>query len=164
MNPFRPPSFLKRTSNWALLLLLAVPNGALSQTITNLIVLGSSINDGTTQRSTVTNLTLTLNQPALLSVESLLLRKLTASNTVSSTNLALTYNTTNGHARSTFPGLPGRTLSDGNYIASLSGQTVATNGTTRLDGNADGRPGDPFTFEFHRYFGDVNGDRDVDFW
>src|SRR5262249_62079604 len=51
-------------------------------------------------------------------------------------------------------------LIDGDYqLRALANQVT---GAGPLDGNNDGFGGDDYTFNFHRLFGDVNGDRDVD--
>jgi Dockerin type I domain len=131
------------------------------------IVLQQLINDGSPQRSTVTNLTLVFNTNVVLSPASFLIRKLT-NGYVNPTNLAFRYDAANNKATWTFPGFPGGSLPDGNYTATLLANGATNASGNRLDGNADGRPGDSYTFGFFRYFGDYDGDRDVDsadsFW
>lgn len=61
----------------------------------------------------------------------------------------------------------GGSLVDGNYRLTVDAAMVSAGGM-RLDGNRDGAGGDPYVFgdaeadAFFRYFGDSDGDRDVD--
>ena len=128
------------------------------------VVLYRMVNDGTPQRSAVTNLSAVFNTGVSITPSNLLLRRLGDAAPVHPTNFALTYDAVSNKATWTFPGLPGRSLPDGNYAAAILANTVSNAAGVRLDGNADGRPGDPFVFDVFRYFGDWNGDRDIDFW
>jgi len=51
-------------------------------------------------------------------------------------------------------------LADGNYTLTIFGSQVS--GVGQLDGNGDGIGGDDYVFNFHRLFGDGNGDKRVD--
>src|SRR5262249_1036291 len=51
-------------------------------------------------------------------------------------------------------------LIDGDYQLRVLASHVS--GAGPLDGNNDGFAGDDYTFSFHRFFGDTDGDRDVD--
>ena len=57
---------------------------------------------------------------------------------------------------------PATSFANGNYRATLKSMTVFDNLGRPLDGDGDGVPGDEYNFEFHRFFGDSDGDRDVD--
>ena len=62
-----------------------------------------------------------------------------------------------------FPAQSGRAmLPEGNYRATLVSMTVYDAAGRPLDGDRDGVGGDEYSFEFHRLFGDADGDRDVD--
>jgi hypothetical protein len=64
-------------------------------------------------------------------------------------------------------GIIGGSLADGNYLLTVAADHVFASGF-KLDGNRDGTPNDNFTFgaaavdKFFRFFGDQDGDRDVD--
>jgi hypothetical protein len=61
----------------------------------------------------------------------------------------------------TFPGTTAGSLADGNYSLRVLGSQISTGGVL-LDGDGDGVPGGDAVVQFHRYFGDANGDRRVD--
>jgi hypothetical protein len=52
-------------------------------------------------------------------------------------------------------------LADGRYTLTVLSSQVSINGLA-LDGDGDGTPGGNRVFQFHRYYGDVNGDEHVD--
>ena len=54
-------------------------------------------------------------------------------------------------------------LADGNYIATLAGDSVGLPGGGLLDGNGDSLGGDDFTTQFFQLRGDANRDRVVDY-
>ena len=57
----------------------------------------------------------------------------------------------------------GGSLGDGNYVATLRAARVMDAAGNPLDGNRDGVGADDYRFDFFRYYGDLDGDRDVDF-
>jgi hypothetical protein len=63
-----------------------------------------------------------------------------------------------------FPGLPGGSLTDGEYTLEVLDNLVSAGGVP-LDGDDDGLPGGNYNFGndqgFFRLFGDINGDRTV---
>jgi hypothetical protein len=61
----------------------------------------------------------------------------------------------------TFPTLLGGSLADGNYTLTVFGNQISAGGVP-LDGDGDAVPGGNAAFQFFRYFGDTNGDRQVD--
>ena len=158
------PGFFATGLLWLLIALLALPPSLLCAQSSPPVVVRQIVNDGSPQRSAVTNFALTFSTNVAVTVSNLVLRNLATGTPIDPTNYALAYNPTNRQATYTFPGLPGRSLPQGNYIAALLANTVADPAGQRLDGNADGRPGDPYFFDLFRHFGDWNGDRDVDFW
>jgi len=62
-----------------------------------------------------------------------------------------------------FPSLLGASLPDGNYRATLSGAGISDAAGNLLIPAGDAEPGEDLIFELFRYYGDINGDRDVDF-
>ena len=56
----------------------------------------------------------------------------------------------------------GNSLQDGNWRLTLNGAFIITSTGQQYDGDADGNPGGNYVFNFHRLFGDANGDRTVD--
>jgi hypothetical protein len=76
--------------------------------------------------------------------------------------ISLTYDHANGLGRLAFPGLLGGSLPDGNYYVTVGGSGVTDAAGNWLDGNANGVGGGDYHFTFFRYFGDADGDRDVD--
>ena len=53
----------------------------------------------------------------------------------------------------------GNSLPDGNYTIKIKASTVYDLAGNALDGNSDGTGGDDYVMQFHRYYGDLNGDR-----
>ncbi|NLF32954.1 MAG: hypothetical protein GX591_18975 [Planctomycetes bacterium] len=119
-------------------------------------VIASIIGDGTPQRSVVTQLALQFNEDvsASLTVGDLSLVNLDTAVAVSPASMALAYNAATNTAVWTFPGLPGGTLADGNYTATLPAASVADAAGNTMAAD--------FTLDFFRFFGDSDGDRDVD--
>ena len=73
------------------------------------------------------------------------------------------YNAAANTATWAFPFQAGRPmLPEGNYRATLQSMTVYDAAGKPLDGDTDGVGGDEYNFTFHRFFGDSDGDRDVD--
>jgi len=123
------------------------------------------VNDGTTQRSRVTSLVVTFDQPAALPVnpaDGFQLKR-------QSDNAAvLLAGSVAGNAVTlTFTGGPldFGSLADGRYTLTVLASKIAN-----LDGNSDGTPGDDYTLagdpasapKLFRLFGDNDGDGDVD--
>jgi hypothetical protein len=124
----------------------------------SLVVTNLQFNGGAAQRSTVTSIGFVFNEglaSSSVTNASLTLLNLNSNLTIGSTNLAVTYDATTNRLTWTFPGLTGGSLPDGNYSGVLSAAgLISTNGDLLA---AD------YTFTFFRYFGDSEGDRDVDF-
>ena len=128
-------------------------------------VLSVQINDGLAQRSMVTNITVQFssNVSASLGSDDLRLRNLNTNEMIAPADMAVDYDVTNQTARFTFPGLTstGRSLANGNHAAMLVASGITDDSGQQLDGNGDGAGGDSYLFEFFRWFGDLDGDRDV---
>jgi hypothetical protein len=121
------------------------------------VVTNLQFNGGTAQRSTVTNIAFIFSEGLAASSTnaSLTLSNLNSNLTIAATNLAVTYDATTNRLTWTFPGLTGGSLPDGNYSGVLrAAGLISTNGDLLA---AD------YPFSFFRYFGDSDGDRDVDF-
>ena len=123
------------------------------------------INAGAPQRSMVTAIAVDFSKDvsASLTPASLALLNRTTGQTINSTNLTVTYDPAANRATWTFPSLPGKSLPDGDYVGTLAAAGIMDALGNHLDGNGDGTPNDDYSFPFIRYFGDADGDRDVDF-
>jgi len=128
-------------------------------------VLGVALNGGVPQRSMVKEIAVQLSEDCSTSIDPacLSLRNVTTGTDIAAADMAVSYDAATNTATWTFPGLPGGTLPDGNYTAKLLGSAVADLAGNPLDGNDDGTGGDDYAFDLFRFFGDADGDRDVDF-
>jgi hypothetical protein len=155
---------LQRWLVWWLACLMAQPSQiTLAQALDFPVVVERTINNGDAQRSTVTNVSLRFNSSVSVAAADLLLRNLNTGLPLDPTNFVATYDPATNRATWTFPGLAGSSLPDGNYLATLRATSVTNTTGQPLDGNADGLPGDGYSFGLFRSFGDFDGDRDVDF-
>ncbi|MBX7106516.1 MAG: S8 family serine peptidase, partial [Gemmataceae bacterium] len=121
------------------------------------------VNDGSAQRSRVTSVTVTFNEPVTLPVNPASAFTLvgptgsvamtgSASTTNGATAVTLSFSGTNTEFSS---------LKDGLYtLTAIAGQ-ITDGAGFKLDGNGDGTAGDNATSTLHRLYGDANGDRSV---
>jgi hypothetical protein len=79
--------------------------------------------------------------------------------------LTVTWNADFSRATLTFSGplVSGGSLTDGRYRLSVDGSQLITTGGLAVDADGDRAPGGTLTFDFHRLFGDSDGDADTDF-
>ncbi len=91
----------------------------------------------------------------LLNADALQLSNLTTGEAISADAMTVEVDSITSTATLTFPGLPGGRLPDGNYSATILADAV-------VDPSGNPMAAD-YTFEFHSFFGDSDGDRDVDF-
>jgi hypothetical protein len=124
-------------------------------------VLSAVVNDGATQRSVVTDVVVRFSRP------------MTFPNGV---NAALQLATPAGPAAVDIdlsPSTPSQTVAvlrppgggsfpDGAYTLTIPAAEALDDTGNPLDGDSNGQPGGTYTFNFHRLFGDNDGDRDVD--
>ena len=124
------------------------------------------VNEGAVQRSMVTSIEIRFSEDvsAGLTAAALVLSNLTSETMIAADAMEVTYDAESDTATWTFPGLTGASLPDGNYLSRLLGDAVADAAGNLLDGNENGEAGGDRTFEFFRYFGDTDADRDVDFF
>ncbi|MCC6235883.1 MAG: hypothetical protein IT580_24825, partial [Verrucomicrobiales bacterium] len=117
---------------------------------------GIQINGGAAQRSMVKSILLQFSEDVSgsLSAEDLILRNLSTQTDVLAGNQTWSFQTDRA-LLITFPNLPGESLADGNYTLALR-----PSGITDAAGNA---LADAMDLSLFRYFGDADGDRDVDF-
>ncbi|MBK8039207.1 MAG: hypothetical protein IPK22_19045 [Verrucomicrobiaceae bacterium] len=118
-----------------------------------------SINGGSAQRSMVTSIALTFSDDvgASLAAEDLNITNLTSNTAI--TGAVLAYDAPTRTGIWTFPAEAGKSLPNGNYhlfirpadVVGAGGQLVPNTGTTT------------WSTKLFRYFGDFDGDRDVDF-
>ena len=128
------------------------------------------INDGSAQRSMVTSVTVTFN--TVVTIDNLA-TAFQVINKTSGSPVGFVANRSDAGGKTavtlTFsgPGVIGGSLADGNYLLKVFAGQVHAAGFD-LDGNHDGTPQDDFTFgaealdKFFRFYGDQDGDRDVD--
>lgn len=123
-----------------------------------------TINAGSTQRSTVTEIAIRFDGDATtLNPQALTLRNTTTGTQVDLSGALFSYDGAAQLAKWRFPSLSGGTLANGNYLGILDAGSVSTATGHTLDGNRDGLGGDSAVFHFHRLAGDADGDRDTDF-
>jgi len=115
----------------------------------------SQINDGGTYRSLLTTVTVRFNEDVLV-LGPLHLQNLTSGQLIDPQLIASEYDEQIQSIEWTFPNLDGGSLPDGYYRATLFADIVVDVGGNALLDDVD------WTFDFHRYYGDVDGDRDVD--
>jgi hypothetical protein len=119
---------------------------------------------GAAQRSKVTSITVQFSEDILasLSAGDLVIRNLSTSSLLDTSAIQLSYG--QDHTVTvTFPSLTGGSLPDGNYTLTIQATGVRDATGNALDANGDGTAGDDLKLDFFRYYGDVDGDRDVDF-
>jgi hypothetical protein len=122
-----------------------------------------TIDDGSVQRSVVRSLSVTFNGVATIGSGAFeLIRTGGAAVTL---NVAIQL--VNGQtvatltfANGTDPG--SGSLSDGGYTLTVRGDRITDSAGYALDGDGNGIVGGNSTTAFHRYYGDINGDRRVD--
>jgi len=126
-------------------------------------VLSHTLNDGASQRSMLTSIALAFSEDIAGSIAAadLVLRNLTTDQIVAAERLVLTP-LTPSQLRLTFTDLTGNSLPDGNYLATLLAAGITDAAGNSLDGDGNGTGGDDYRFTFFRYYGDLDGDRDVD--
>jgi hypothetical protein len=132
-------------------------------------VLSTQVNDGSAQRSRVASLTVTfdtvVNFATTAGAAFTLVR-----NGGGAVTFTATPNVVMGRTVVTLNNFTGATtqsgsLADGRYTLTAQASQISAGGVL-LDGNGDGTPGDNYTFGdpqgLYRFFGDINGDRNVD--
>jgi hypothetical protein len=79
--------------------------------------------------------------------------------------LTVTYNADFSRATLTFSGpqVSGGSLIDGRYRLTVDGNQLITAGGVAIDADGDRAPGGTLNVDFHRLFGDSDGDADTDF-
>jgi len=130
-------------------------------------VLAVSVNGGQAQRSRVTSLSVVFSREVTIDEGAFLVTRLEDGLSVGVT--VQTVNRGRTMAQLTFTGdaLEGGSLPDGNWVLTILGDKVRR-GATALDGDLNGVAGGNYVFgqrardAFFRFFGDSDGDRDVD--
>ena len=133
-------------------------------------VLSTVVNGGDVQRSRVTDLTVTFDKTVSFASTAGAAFTLTRVLDNAAVNFTATVSTVNGQTVVTLANFTGSvaqfgSLADGRYtLTALSGQ-ITTSGLA-LDGDGNGQAGGDYTFGdgqgLYRFFGDINGDRQVD--
>lgn len=113
------------------------------------------VGDGSAQRSQVNQLTVNFDSLVTLPADP------TTAFTLIGPGGAVPFIATVTNGTATSVTIDTAQLPDGLYTLTAISTAISANGAA-LDGNGDGTGGDDFTFNFHRLFGDSDGDRDVD--
>jgi RHS repeat-associated protein len=111
-----------------------------------------TVNDGGADRSRIRQLVVDVPQGRLATAGSLQIQSLTTRTVLPQSAYQVTPGAAAGQTVITFTTLPGQALPDGNYVLSV---------LTHSDGASVPRQNEALSF--HAYFGDQDGDRDVDF-
>jgi regulation of enolase protein 1 (concanavalin A-like superfamily) len=119
-------------------------------------VTGVAVNDGSLQRSRVNQLTVFFDRVVTLPAVPNSAFSLFDGTNSWSFNVNVTQS-----GGTTVAVLDVGELTDGNYTLTVFGDNVTDVIGRPLDGNANGTPGGNYVFQFHRLFGDVDGDRTV---
>jgi hypothetical protein len=122
----------------------------------------AGVNDGSTQRSMVTRLTVTFSTAVTLDPGAFALQRVSGA----TVGLSQSVSVLNGQtvAVLTFIGasVTAGSLDDGNYTLTVSSAKVRDAQGNALDGDGDGVAGGDYRLSLHRLYGDANGDRAVD--
>lgn len=136
-----------------LALLFAIPQGLLVPAWAQAPSVRIAINGGGSNRSSVTGLTFLPTNSVLPTPGGLRVRRLPEGTAVPASNILSEVVGASNLIRLSFTNNPGPSLPDGNYVASL----VTAPATNPVGPRAS------HSVQFHRLFGDRDGDRDVDF-
>lgn len=123
----------------------------------------SVVGEGDASRSIVQTISVAFSEQVSIAPDAVSIFNLTTQEQVAPASIVSMYDAASNTARWTFPGLAGQSLPDGNYRVVLRGTGIADVDGQPLDGDGNGAGGDDHRFEFFRFFGDADGDRDVDF-
>jgi RHS repeat-associated protein len=124
----------------------------------------SWINTGSPQRSMIQSIGVRFdrNVAGRVKVDSLKIRDIATGTPVELDGVSLYYDPRNNSASWQIARETGALLADGNYIAWLETDSLLDE-RVRAASAVAGTPIDDFTFGFHQFTGDSDGDRDVDF-
>ncbi|MBX7103178.1 MAG: M60 family metallopeptidase [Gemmataceae bacterium] len=123
-----------------------------------------AINDGSSQRSRVTSLTVTFGGIVTLPANTATAFALAGPGGAVPLSVDTTGSTsTQSGARLTFSGagVEAGSLADGRYTLTVLGDSIFDGIGARIDADGNGQPGGVRTLEFHRLYGDTNGDATV---
>ena len=163
MKTYRTPNLFTQLVTGLQIAFFLLPANAFQLRAQSVTVTRVAVNQGDPSRSAVTNLTVTFSTNVTIVPPGLAITDPLTGTNLLGTNVLLSYDAVARSATWTFPGLPGGSLPQGNWMAGLPAPAVRPDAGSTLAGTPGGQPGDPLVFDLHRYFGDVNGDRDVDF-
>jgi hypothetical protein len=131
----------------------------------NVTVTGARVNDGATQRSSVTSVALTFSDPVDFSITPSAAFSFVRNSDGAAVSLNATATIVGGVTVVTLDHFGGNatefgSLADGRYTLTALASQISFFGEL-LDANGDGASGDNFVFGLFRFFGDVNGDQTV---
>jgi hypothetical protein len=120
------------------------------------------INDGSAQRSMVNSLTVTFGGAVFLDPAAIELRRQDGSLVNFQINVSAVGGKTVAVLTFAGPEFIGGSLADGDYTLTVRADRVHDRFGRELDGDGDGSAGGDSVAAFFRLFGDIDGDRDVD--
>jgi Ice-binding-like/Dockerin type I domain len=133
-------------------------------------VLSTVINGGAVQRSRVTDVTVTFDRSVVFSTTAAAAFTLVRDSDSAAVNFTATVSSVNGQTVVTLSNFTGSaaqfgSLADGRFTLTALSSQISTNGLA-LDGDGNGQAGGDYAFGeaqgLYRFFGDINGDRQVD--
>lgn len=124
--------------------------------VPTLVVESAMVNNDSDQRSMVNALSFGFSGDVSnsLTVDAISVENLTMGSFIDVANMQLNYDPATNTATWTFPGLVGGTLQDGNFLVTLDSTEVVDSMGNMLNVN--------LSMNLHRFYGDKDGDRDVD--
>lgn len=120
------------------------------------------IDDGSGQRSTIRTITLTFNTEVTFAPGAVALTGANGNTLLAMDTSESTPTQTIARLSFSGPNVLGLGLIDGDYTFALNSAKITNLIGDTLDGDNDSLPGGNSVTAFHRYFGDYDGDRDVD--
>lgn len=126
-------------------------------------VTSMQIDDGSAQRSVVRSLSFTFDQDVSASLGAGDLKVAFKADGAAVADAVPSWNAATRTATFSFQNLAGGSLPNGNFTATLVANGIVNSSGEALDGNRDGLAGGDSQTSVFRLFGDVDGDRDVDF-
>jgi len=124
-------------------------------------VLSAVVNNGQTQRSIVTDLVVRFSRPMTFPNGAAAALLLSTPAGPAAVDIDLSPSTPSQTVAVLRP-VGGGSFPDGAYTLTIPASEALDDSGNPLDGDSNGLPGGTYAFNFHRLFGDNDGDRDVD--
>lgn len=121
---------------------------------------GLVVGDGGTGRSSVRSITVSFDTPVAFEAAAFDIKRTDGTDVNVDTNVAP--GTLTDQVMLTFPGTIGGSLADGDYLLTIDDAHLRDEAGNSFDGDGDFASGGQSVDSFFRFFGDTDGDRDVD--